>query len=201
MGMLDSFKNQVARDAGKVTSNFLFGDKHAAPYRRVNAEAKETARKTATENRAEIEDRRLQILKDAKEKEDLYALDRAVISAVDQVVAKRIPTDEKDIINLAKELEVQLELSHWEDLGKDKERAKIRNKYPDAVLQKYEQCVEELKFAGANSDRLESLTNKILVYNKKKQKEKNKTSRKNLIIALIAIPIIIFFLLVITKPF
>ena len=30
MGMLDSFKNQVARDAGKVTSNFLFGDKHAA---------------------------------------------------------------------------------------------------------------------------------------------------------------------------
>lgn len=197
MGMLDSFKNQVSRDAGKVVSNILFADKHAAPYRRVNSKAQ----KIATDNRTELEDHKLQLLNDASEKEDLYAIAMAIAIRVDKVIDPNIPTEEKDILSLIKELEIQLELNHWEDLGQDKARAKISNKYPDAVLQKYKQCLDELKFLGINPDRLESLTNKLLIYIKKKRKEENKTARRNLIIACVVIPIIIIFLLVATKPF
>ena len=34
--VFNSFKGQIGRDAGKVFSNIVWGDKHSAPYRRVN---------------------------------------------------------------------------------------------------------------------------------------------------------------------
>ena len=36
----NSFKGQIGRDAGKVFSNLLWGDKHATPHRHIMADAK-----------------------------------------------------------------------------------------------------------------------------------------------------------------
>ena len=34
--IISSFVRQIGRDAGKVATNKMFGDKHSTPYRRVN---------------------------------------------------------------------------------------------------------------------------------------------------------------------
>lgn len=147
----ESFKGQIGRDAGKVVSNFLFGDKHATPYRRVEADKK-----------AEIEDRKMKLQEENVRNQDIYALDAAVINAVDQVISAQIPDNEKDILSLLNELEIQLEVNKWQNvLGEQRAFSKIRNKYPDAVLKKYEQCLAELKYIGTNEDRLKDLNKKI----------------------------------------
>lgn len=38
--IIRSFTRQIGRDAGKVVTNKMFGDKHAAPYRRINSKKK-----------------------------------------------------------------------------------------------------------------------------------------------------------------
>ncbi len=142
---LDALKRQVGRDAGKVVSNFMFGNSHSTPHRNTNAEN--------TNKKLEFEQQGLK-------QKDLYLLDGAVINAVNQVISIDIPDNEKEIIKVLQELEIQLKVNKWTSIHNG-EISKIRNKYPDAVLTKYEQCVYELTFLDCNQNRLK-LVSKIL---------------------------------------
>jgi len=159
----NSFKRQIGRDAGKVVSNFIFGDKHSTPYRRVAS--------TRAQQRTIAEERKTKM----QETQNLHAVDAAVINAVDQVIAAPVSDDEKSLVKLMNELEIQLAAVKWKETGGDDEEAKIRNKYPDAVLQKYKQCVRELKFIGANEERIKYHKSRYKRLRRKKIWGKNKT--------------------------
>ncbi|WP_215046539.1 hypothetical protein [Tenacibaculum piscium] len=159
----DSFKRQIGRDAGKVVSNFLFGDKHATPFRRANSLEKKQSRN----QRKAIE---------LKEKQNLHSIDSAVIGAIDQVISLQIPNDENEIVNILNGFDVQLKASKWQEMnGDDEEEIKIRNKYPDAVLEKYKQCVKELEFINANENRIEFYKKKLKKHKHSRFFAKNKT--------------------------
>ena len=146
----DSFKRQIGRDAGKVASNFIFGDKHSTPYRRV-------AGKQKVDNQTGIQKEQM-----------LNSIDGAVINAVDQVVAIRFPNDEYGITAILDELELQLEASKWkEEVGEDEEKAKIRNKYPDVVLKKFKQGVKKLEKTDADEETKKHYTKIFTKYRRK----------------------------------
>ncbi len=169
----DSFKRQIGRDAGKVVSNFLFGDKHATPFRRANSLDK----KESQNQRKAVE---------LKEKQNLHSIDSAVIGAIDQVISLQIPQNENEIVNILNGFDVQLKASKWQETnGDDEEEIKIRNKYPDAVLEKYKQCVKESEFINANENRIEFYKKKLKKHKRSRFFAKNKT----LVIALSAISI------------
>ncbi len=155
--MYDSLKRQVGRDAGKVVSNFVFGDSHSTPHRNTNSQSRG--------NVNEINQKRLEIQQQDLKQKDLYLLDGAVINAVNQIIAIDIPSNEKEITKILQELEIQLKVNKWLSIHKG-ETAKIRNKFPDAVLTKYEQCVYELKYSDCNEDRLMLATKTLSKYKK-----------------------------------
>lgn len=159
----DYFKRQIGRDAGKVVSNFLFGDKHATPFRRANSLEKKQSRN----QRKAIE---------LKEKQNLHSIDGAVIGAIDQVISLEIPQKENEIANILNGFDVQLKASKWEEVnGENEEEIKIRNKYPDAVLEKYAQCVQELEFINASENRIEFYKKKLKKHKRSRFFKKNKT--------------------------
>ncbi len=184
----DSFKRQIGRDAGKVVSNIIFGDKHSTPYRRVESK----------KQKAELEDKKMKIIQEKAENDDLYALDRAVNSSVDQIVAIQMPDNERAIVNLLNSLVTLLESNSWEpEKDKEKKKAKIRNKYPDAVLNKFEQVLRELKFINANSERISFYQNRIDTFKKIQKKAKKAEVRQNIII--VTVILFIFLILIIAS--
>jgi len=155
--MFDSLKRQVGRDAGKVVSNIVFGDSHSTPHRNTNSQNRAIAN--------ELNQKKLDFQqKDLKQK-DLYLLDNAVINAVNQVIAIDIPNNEKEITKILQELEIQLKVNKWLSIHKG-ETAKIRNKYPDAVLTKYQHCIDELKYIESNVERINIATITLSKYKK-----------------------------------
>lgn len=155
--MYDSFIRQFGRDAGKVVSNLFFGDSHSTPHRNINSQN--------SANVDELNQKKLEIQQQEFKQKDLYLLDNAVINAVNQVIAINIPNNEKEIFKVINELEIQLKVNKWLPFHKG-EVAKIRNKYPDAVLTKYEQCVFELKFIECSTERLNLTTKNLSKYKK-----------------------------------
>lgn len=154
----DSLKRQVGRDAGKVVSNFVFGDKHSTPHRNTNIQTRVKIN--------EMNQQKLDFDQQNLKQKDLYLLDDAVINAINKVVAIDIPNDEKEIVKILQELEIQLKVNKWLPIHKELNAPKIRNKYPDAVLTKYEQCVYELKYINCNEERLKIATKKLSNYKK-----------------------------------
>jgi len=184
----DSFKRQIGRDAGKVASNLLFGDKHSTPFRRVDSQAKK--------RQTELEEKRMKIIQEKAENDDLYALDRAVNLAVDQVVAIQIPDNEKAVINLINNLETLLESNNWEPVkDREKKKAKIRNKYPDAVLIKFEQSLRELTFLNANAERISFYQKRFEKYKRNQKKAKRAGIRQTIIVVSIMLILFLFVLI------
>ncbi len=124
MGVIfNSFKREVGKNTGKAVSNFFFGDSHATPYRRVDAE-----------RRARVQEAGLQ----QQEECNLNLLDGAVLGNVDIVLQTPIPQDEQALLQLMSIWGAQLATSKWDF---DDEKGKIRAQYPDAILEKFKQCM------------------------------------------------------------
>lgn len=145
-----SLKRQVGRDTGKVISNSIFGDAHSTPHRNVNRKKILLHQKALEFQHADVD------------KKDLYQVDSAVINAVDQVISLEITT-EKEIISVSQTLEIQLRVNKWIPIHKG-DLALIRNKYPDAVLKKYEQCTIELSFLNPEHHRLDLMQKTLKKY-------------------------------------
>ena len=119
----DSFKREIGKNTGKAVSNFFFGDSHATPYRRVNAD-----------RRARVQEAALK----QQEQQNLNLLDGAVLGNVDIVLQTSIPQDEQALLQLMSIWGAQLASSKWDF---DDEKGKIRAQYPDAILEKFKQCM------------------------------------------------------------
>lgn len=137
----NSVKRQFGRDTGKAISSTIYGNSAATPYKDIN------------KDKIELEIKKIEIQKSNEKRQDLYLLDAAVIEAVDHIILLDITGDEKEIIKVSLTLEMQMAVNKWFSYHKGKVAA-IRNKYPNAVLKKYEQCIQELEFLETNEDRI-----------------------------------------------
>ncbi|WP_272960752.1 hypothetical protein [Barnesiella viscericola] len=135
----DSFKREIGKNAGKAVSNWLFGDAHSTPYRRVDS-----AKGARRETQRSIAEAKIEAYNDRLHRNQMYALDAVVLKNIDSVANIHIPDNKEDLVTLLSELSVQVEANRWHGSGTDE--AKIRNKFCDALLSKYKQCVQKLQF-------------------------------------------------------
>lgn len=170
----NSLKRELGKNTGKFISNVVFGDKHSTPYRRVDVrrqtahsarlekeEARRRVEEVRTEARLEKERMRREEARERAElerKNQLYAIDSAVIRNIDILNSQAIPSDKQKLLQMLSELSVQMKVNKWETKG---DEAAIRNKYTEALLEKYIQCVHELEMMDVNEPRLEYYKNII----------------------------------------
>ncbi len=147
----DSFKRQVGRDAGKVVSNFLFGDKHATPIRHVRAKEKfeaEIAHQKEMQSQANEHQRKLYEMElKRKRQEYLLGLKKTVEQDVLEINSIEIGTTKDDIINTLRELSSRIKINKWQNIiiGKNVDEKAITNHIPSAYLDKYEEALHTLK--------------------------------------------------------
>lgn len=164
-----SFKREVGKNTGKLVSNFLFGDKWSTPHKIVTEKAK---------IKTEREQQR-------KDNEQLYAVDAAVLENIDKVAAYRLSTDKDNLLEQLSELSVQLSANKYHDLEDDDE-AKIRNKFNDALMEKYKQALIRLKAIDSNEPLLKYYKK---AYKKAKRSKKWRKHMKLYIILLLMVGI------------
>lgn len=202
----NSLKRELGKNTGKFISNVVFGDMHSTPYRRVDArrqaaseariaEAEARRRVEEVKKQARLEEARMR-LEEAHERaklernNQLYAIDSAVIQNIDLLNCRPIPTNKSDLLQMLSELSVQLKANKWQ---KNSDEAEIRNKYTDALLEKYTQCVRELEIMDANEPHLKH-------YKKVESKAKrNRFIKKNQfwlsLLLLLSIPAILWIIM------
>lgn len=137
----NSFKREVGKNAGKFLSTLLFGDRHSTPYRKVKSS--DTTAKDEAETSLINE-------------ELFFSLDRAVLQNIDTIATLRLSKDEEELTNQLLELSVQLKANRWHETLNDKE-ASIRNKFTNALFEKYKQGIEFLKMTNPDNARLRYL--------------------------------------------
>lgn len=148
-----SFTREIGKNTGKVVSNAFFGDWHSTPYRRVDK-----AKMAAVEARTERNRQR-----------DIFAIDKAVLQNIDAVAGYRISSEKEELLQQLSELSVQLKANKWHETLNSEEN-KVRNKFCDALFEKYKQALRTLKMLDPNEPQLEYF-----------EKIKKKTSRSKFI--------------------
>lgn len=133
----NSFKREIGKNTGKFVSNLFFGDRHSTPYRRVD-----------NSNIARNES----VLRQ-KDNEMLCLIDKAVLQNIDAIASIRFSRDKEELTNQLLDLSVQLKANRWHETLNDKEGS-IRNKFTNALFEKYKQGVESLKYVDPNNARL-----------------------------------------------
>ena len=145
-----SFEREIGKNTGKWVSNVIFGDRHATPYRR--AESRQNQRREREENLHEQKLNQINFENKLRQKEQLFAIDGAVIQNVDKITALKIPNDLEQILNFMSELSIQIKTSKWHS---NDDEGRIRNKYNEAILEKYNQAILRLKSIDPNNYQLE----------------------------------------------
>lgn len=180
----DSFKREVGKNTGKFVSNLVFGDKHSTPYRRVDGGGSSSVRAEAAQARAEAariqaaaleEKTRAEIEK--QEKDDLNILDGAVLKNVDIVLQTPIPQDEAGLINLMSIWSAQLSGSKWDYMSAE---GKIRNQFPDALMEKYKQCTLVLKSIAPTHAMIQYYDNVLTEASNRREKAQKKVLMKRI---------------------
>lgn len=180
----DSFKREVGKNTGKFVSNLVFGDKHSTPYRRVDGGGSSSVRAEAAQARAEAariqaaaleEKTRAEIEK--QEKDDLNILDGAVLKNVDIVLQTPIPQDEAGLVNLMSIWSAQLSGSKWDYMSVE---GKIRNQFPDALMEKYKQCTLVLKSIAPTHAMIQYYDNVLTEASNRREKAQKKVLMKRI---------------------
>lgn len=180
----DSFKREVGKNTGKFVSNLVFGDKHSTPYRRVDGGGSSSVRAEAAQARAEAariqaaaleEKTRAEIEK--QEKDDLNILDGAVLKNVDIVLQTPIPQDEAGLVNLMSIWSAQLSGSKWDYMSAE---GKIRNQFPDALMEKYKQCTLVLKSLAPTHAMIQYYDNVLTEASNRREKAQKKVLMKRI---------------------
>ncbi len=134
-----SFKREVGKNTGKLVSNFLFGDKWSTPHKVISEKVK---------IQGENDKIRIESNEKRKDKDQLNLIDAAVLSNIDKVATFRYSVDKTELIEQLSELSVHLSANKYHNTGD--EEAKIRNKFNDALLEKYKQGLIRLKAIDSN---------------------------------------------------
>ena len=180
----DSFKREVGKNTGKFVSNLVFGDKHSTPYRRVDGGGSSSVRAEAAQARAEAarlqaaaleEKTRAEIVK--QKKDDLNILDGAVLKNVDIVLQTPIPQDEAGLVNLMSIWSAQLSGSKWDYMSAE---GKIRNQFPDALMEKYKQCTLVLKSIAPTHAMIQYYDNVLTEASNRREKAQKKVLMKRI---------------------
>ena len=79
---------------------------------------------------------------------DLNLLDGAVLGNVDIVLQTPIPQEEQALLQLMSIWGAQLANSKWDF---DDEKGKIRAQYPDAILEKFKQCMIVMRIVASTN--------------------------------------------------
>ena len=155
----DSIKREIGKNTGKFFSNLVFGDKHSTPYRRVSDA---------------VQKQRIQAQIEKKERDDLNILDGAVLKNADIVLQTPIPHDEEGLVYLMSIWSAQLSGCKWDY---ESDEGKIRNQYPDALLEKYKQCSLMLKSVAPANAMMSYYDNILAQATKRRLRAKTKTLR------------------------
>ena len=133
----DALKREIGKNTGKAVSNFLFGDSHSTPYRRVDSE-----------RRAAIAEKNAEARIAREGKADLNNLNAAVLRNADIVLQTKIPNNEKELVDLLSMWSAQLETTKWRYATKE---GRIHNQYSNALYGKYCQALIMLKGTFPNN--------------------------------------------------
>ena len=125
----DSFWRRAGKNTADRVSNAIFGDNWARPYKRITDEAKADAMKQRADAIANFHNTQAEIA----EKEQLNAIDAAVLKNVDKVISIPFSEDTNELSNQLNELAIQLSTNSF---SKGTAEDKIRAKYTEAVFQK-----------------------------------------------------------------
>jgi hypothetical protein len=143
MGFYNSLKSQIGRDTGRAISNALLGDRQAIRFKNVdsnNAKANLQAQKDYELEMFELEKEK------NKERAKIYELRERNVKierGVANLISMKIPQRKEDLIDLLNELSMIISAHSWK-FSEDDENEQS-NKYSDAALKKFEQCLFILK--------------------------------------------------------
>lgn len=150
MGFFSSLKGQVGRDTGRVVSNFVYGNKHASKYKRVdNDDSKNVRANLKIQKDYEIEilekekNNELDFLKKKQEFKDIEDKKVFVTQNLKKISSMLIPSKKEILVDQLYSLSIEISASSWKDYEEDIN--KISNAYTDAVFKKYEQHLFALK--------------------------------------------------------
>lgn len=196
----NAFKRELGKNTGKFVSNVVFGDGHSTPYRRVDYDRETNANPwqfldEATMKIAEIRDERKRSKRERKEQ--LSAVDSAVVENIDLLNSRAIPTDKQELLQLLSALAVKLKATPWLDETRDDE-AKIRNKYTTALLEKFRLSIYELETTAPDDPHLQ-MYKELLSQSNKKFLATHK--RRIIILSCVLVILILFYLCAIPLPF
>jgi len=138
------FWKRAGQNTADRLSNAVFGDKWARPYKRVTDEARADAiraRAEAAERKAEAKAYEMETRAEIAERNQLNAIDAAVLQNVDKVIAMPFSENVNELVNQLNGLVTQLSINSFK---KNTEEEKIRAKYTEAVYQKLEQGINIL---------------------------------------------------------
>ena len=130
----NSFKSQIGRDTGKVVSNFIWGDKHATPYRRIEMRANKNL---------ELKEYQIEIELAEKEEKRLFLLKQISQEKINTIAIQQIPSDLSSLINMINELIILLESNPFK--SESSEDSKIDNLYSECIYTKFTQCLNVFK--------------------------------------------------------
>ncbi|EHO07928.1 hypothetical protein [Myroides odoratimimus] len=174
-----SFEKELGRNTGKWVSNVIFGDGHATPYRRAESRRQEKLDQQRIQEENFHQQRLTQIRLDDKirQKEQLLAIDTAVIQNINYLSSIKIPNSVEEITDLLSELTIQIKTNKWRY---NNEEGKIRNKYNEALLEKYNQILIRFRSIAPNHHQIKYFEKNIKDFKKKR------FIKKNIIMLLIA---------------
>src|SRR5690606_24836186 len=181
-----SFERELGKNTGKWVSNVIFGDGHATPYRRAENRRQQKLNQQRIQEDNFHQQRLTQIrLEDKiKQKEQLLVIDGAVLQNVDMISSIKVTNNSEQLVDILSELSIQVKTNKWHG---NNEEGKIRNKYNEALLEKYNQAFLRLKSIDPNNAQIEYFEKNIKNFRKKR------FLKKNQIILIIASFIFAFF--------
>ena len=167
-----SFERELGKNTGKWVSNVIFGDGHATPYRRAESRRQQKINQQRIQEDNFHQQRLTQIRLEDKirQKEQLLVIDTAVLQNVDSLSSIKIPNNLEQVVDLLSELTIQIKTNKWHY---NTEEGKIRNKYNEALLEKYNQAFIRLKSIDSNHSQLEYFEKNIKSFKKKRFFKKN----------------------------
>lgn len=208
----NSLKRELGKNTGKFISNVIFGDKHSTPYRRVSSyreprvvvrEPRVSVRVIESQNRlAEEEARRDAEVRVARIQADLERENQTRAAELEKLNLIReadldverniaslnsepIPTTVPELLQSLTALSVQLKANPWKKEGEDAER---RNKYTEALLEKFVLSVQELEFIDSTDPHLKHFKS---IARKAKRKKFFKNNGKWAIPLIVSVSVII----------
>ena len=104
-------------------------------------------------------------------------LDGAVLKNVDIVLQTPIPQDEAGLVNLMSIWSAQLSGSKWDYMSAE---GKIRNQFPDALMEKYKQCTLVLKSIAPTHAMIQYYDNVLTEASNRREKAQKKVLMKRI---------------------